>query len=255
MLVNYLPANITAKGGSLLCFDHRGRLRWQYHYGVSKTFGDRTFAPTYRGNFLRSVRVHGALRLLTVANHAIWYPSQVALLDPRTGKPLEEYWHPGAIYQCVLHDLDHDGQEEVLLGAVNNPGQGLGHAAVAVLKLPFSEAPRHPVAPDDPFPPATGGGELAYVLFPLPDTSRVDGFLPRLASLAVDPRDRILAPSFITSTSTSTCWNSGSQTILRRFMTGSTASTCSTTPCGRPGPHSWGKWPLSPPRPMATAQR
>jgi len=193
VLVNYLPANITAKGGSLLCFDHRGRLRWQYHYGVSKTFGDRTFAPTYRGNFLRSVRVHGALRLLTVANHAIWYPSQVALLDPRTGQPLEEYWHPGAIYQCVLHDLDHDGQEEVLLGAVNNPGQGLGHAAVAVLKLPFSEAPRHPVAPDDPFPPATGGGELAYVLFPLPDTSRVDGFLPRLASLAVDPRDRILA--------------------------------------------------------------
>ncbi len=188
-LVNYIPENPTARGGSLMCFDHRGRLRWEHHYGVSKTFGDRTFAATYRGVLLRAVRVHGKPRLLTVANHVIWYPSQVALLDPQSGKLLEEYWHPGAIYQCVLHDLDHDGHEEVLLGAVNNPGEGLGHGALAVLKLPFTAAP-HP--DDSSLTPLTGGGELAYRLFPLADTSRVAGVLPKLAALAVDPTDRIL---------------------------------------------------------------
>ncbi|MGD0871198.1 MAG: hypothetical protein ABSB88_16715 [Bryobacteraceae bacterium] len=192
VVVNYVPADVAEKGGSVMCFDYRGSLRWQYRYGVSKTFGNRTFAPTYRGNLLRAVRVHGAPRLLTVANHFIWYPSQVALLDPRTGRLLEEYWHPGAIYECILHDLDHDGQDEVLLGAINNPGEGLGHAALAVLKLPFSAAPRHAVPAGDPFPPATGGGELAYRLFPLPDTSRAAGMLPRMAKLAVDPHDRIL---------------------------------------------------------------
>jgi hypothetical protein len=192
VVVNFVPADVAEKGGSVMCFDHRGGLRWQHRYGVSKTFGNRNFAPTYRGILLRAVRVHGTPLLLTVANHFIWYPSQVALLDPRTGRLLEEYWHPGAIYQCILHDLDHDGQDEVLLGAINNPGEGLGHAALAVLKLPFSAAPRRAVPAGSLFPPATGGGELAYRLFPLPDTSRVAGLLPRMASLAVDPHDRIL---------------------------------------------------------------
>ena len=192
VVLNYAPLSLAEKGGSLLCFDHRGRLRWEYHYGASKTFGNRRFAPTYRGVLMRLVRVHGEPRLLTVANHFIWYPSQVALLHPRTGQVLEEYWHPGAIYQCILHDLDHDGQDEVLLGAINNPGDGPGHAALAVLKLPFSAAPHHPVPAGDPFPPATGGGELAYRLFPMPDTTRTAGLLPHLQSLAVDPHDRIL---------------------------------------------------------------
>lgn len=192
VVLNYVPRDVVEKGGSLLCFDHRGRLRWEHQYGVWKTFGNRTFAPTYRGTLLRSVRVHGQYRLLTVANHIIWYPSQVALLDPRTGKLVEEYWHPGAIYECVLHDLDHDGQDEVILGAINNPGEGLGHAAVAVLDLPFSAAPHSPVPADSPLPPLTGGGERAYRLFPLPDINRVAGWLPRLARLAVDPHGRIL---------------------------------------------------------------
>jgi excisionase family DNA binding protein len=192
VVVNYAPADVAEMGGSVMCFTHRGSFRWQHRYGVSKTFGKRTFAPTYRGNLLRAVRVRGTPLLLTVANHFIWYPSQVALLDPRTGRVLEEYWHPGAIYECVLHDLDHDGQDEVLLGAINNPGEGLGHAALAVLKLPFSAAPRRIEAAGNPFPPATGGGELAYRLFPLPDTSRVAGQLPRIASFGVDPHNRIL---------------------------------------------------------------
>jgi len=192
VVVNYVPADVAEKGGSVMCFNHRGSLRWQYQYGASKTFGSRTFAATYRGNLLRAVRAHGVPLLLTVANHYIWYPSQVALLDPRTGRLLQEYWHPGAIYDCLLHDLDHDGQDEVLLGAINNPGEGLGHAALAVLKLPFSDAPRHTAPAGDPLPPATGGGELAYRLFPLPDTSRAAGLLPRMARLAVDAHERIL---------------------------------------------------------------
>jgi len=36
------------------------------------------------------------------------------------------------------------------------------------------------------------GGELAYRRFPLPDTNRAAGLLPRMARLAVDPHDRIL---------------------------------------------------------------
>ena len=91
-----------------------------------------------------------------------------------------------------MTDIDGDGQYEVLLAGINNPGDGLGHAAVAALKLPFSKAPRPPVVPDDRFPALTGGGEWAYMLFPSSDTARVLGMLPIVVRLDVATHDRIL---------------------------------------------------------------
>lgn len=98
----------------------------------------------------------------------------------------------GAITRCLVHDIDGDGQPEVFLGGINNPGNGLGHAALAALKLPFSRAPRGKIAPDDPFPALTGGGEMAYLLFPLPDVSKVMGQLPMLSKLSIDSSRRIM---------------------------------------------------------------
>ena len=205
VLVSFVPEN-PREGGSVLCFDGGGRLRWERHLGSPKVFGGRSFEAAFRGRFMRQVVIAGRPYLLTVANHYLWYPAQVALLDPRTGRVVEEYWHPGAIYHCLLHELDRDGEPEVLLGAINNPGTGLGHAALAVLKLPFSKgpprvskgpprvskAPRRASQANDPFPPLTGGGELAYALFPLADVSRVMGQLPVIVKLSVDAGHRIL---------------------------------------------------------------
>ncbi|MGB7762337.1 MAG: hypothetical protein WBL61_21060 [Bryobacteraceae bacterium] len=186
VLFNYVPQNARLSGGALLCFEQDGALRWQFHYGAAKTFGTRSFDSAYRGRLIRTVKVRGKPLLLTVANHYLWYPSQVALIDPRTGRVVEEYWHPGAIYDCVLHDIDADGEEEAIFAAINNPGEGLGHPAVGELALPFSKAPRRAVAPGDPFPPLTGGGELAYALLPLPDVDRVMGMLPVPANFKID---------------------------------------------------------------------
>jgi hypothetical protein len=56
----------------------------------------------------------------------------------------------------------------------NNPGQGLGHAAIGILKIPFSDT--KPASPDSRFPALTTGGEFRYALFPLPDISLVSQF-------------------------------------------------------------------------------
>jgi hypothetical protein len=192
VLLSYLPAGHHERPGRLMCFDHRGRLRWESRFGAARTFGARQFDANYVGAFVKPVTAAGRRLLLTVANHHIWYPSQAALLDPATGKVVEEYWHPGAIYNCLLHDIDGDGQPEAVLGGTNNPGDGLGHAGVAILKLPFSKAPRRAPAPDDPFPPVTGGGELAYALFPLPDFCRLRGILGAVITMSVDQYRRIL---------------------------------------------------------------
>jgi hypothetical protein len=190
VLFNFFPADMAHSASSLMCFEPDGRLRWEYRYGRERTFGGRHFEPDYKGALVRPVRIEGKPFVLAVANHYIWYPAQISLLDARTGRLVEEYWHPGAIYYCSLADVDGDGRNEVVFGAIDNPGQGIGHGALGVLKLPFSKAPKPTVAAGDPFPPVTGGGELAYVLFPTPDVNRVLALLPIMTELRVD-RNRI----------------------------------------------------------------
>jgi len=185
VLVNLPPRN--EEGGSLLCFEQNGTLRWQHRYGAPKTFGGRSFDGSYRGMLLRVVLAGGRHLLLTVANHYVWYPSQVALLDPRNAHVVDEYWHPGSIYHCAVRD----GSGEVVFAGIDNPGTGLGHPAVGVLALPFSKAPRPAFAADDPLRPLTGGGELFYALLPTPDLNVVMGTLPVPTNFKVD-RDRIV---------------------------------------------------------------
>jgi hypothetical protein len=198
VVLSYVPAG-HEQAGRLMCFDHRGRPRWESRFGAARSFGTRQFDANYIGVFVKPVTAAGRRLLLTVANHHIWYPAQAALLDPASGKVVEEYWHPGAITHCVIHDIDGDGQPEAVLGGVNNPGDGLGHPGVAVLKLPFSKAPRPGVAEGDPFPPVTGGGELAYALFPMADFCRAQGQLGAVRVMSVDPYRRILVetPGFV----------------------------------------------------------
>ncbi len=192
VLFNFIPEHPGQRTGSLTCFEQDGRLRWEHHFGAARQFGNRSFTANYVGRFVRLVSAGRRPYLLTVANHHLWYPSRTALLEPKTGRVVEEYWHPGGIRFCVLHDLDKDGIEEVLLGGINNPGEGLGHPGLAVLKLPFSKAPRRTGPPGDPFPPVAGGGEFAYLLFPHADTCKVMGMLPTITRLGIEQNRRIV---------------------------------------------------------------
>jgi hypothetical protein len=186
VLFNLLPDKSGAAGGSLLCFEQSGALRWQFRYGRPMTFGARHFDANYRGRLIRPVVIGGKRYLLTVANHYLWYPSQVALLEAETARVVEEYWHPGSIYDGILCDVDGDGAQELVFGGINNPGEGLGHSAVGMLKIPFSKVPRRAFLPDDPFKPVTGGGELGYLLFPYPDVSKVLGLWPSVTNFRID---------------------------------------------------------------------
>jgi hypothetical protein len=188
VLFNHVPAGEEGSGGSLQCYEQCGGLRWEHHYGSRKRFGTRDFEASYRGRLIRRITVGGQPRLLAVANHSMWYPSQVALLDPRDGRLIEEYWHPGSIYFGILRDVDRDGKDEFLFAAINNPGDGLGHPGVGILKIPFSGAPRHTSPPGDPFPPVTGGGELAYALLPTPDVCQAMGMIPAIQDFRADER-------------------------------------------------------------------
>jgi hypothetical protein len=197
VLFNFIPENLGQQSGSLMCFEQDGRLRWEHRFGAVKQFGTRSFTANYAGRFVRLVSVEGRPYLLTVANHHLWYPSRTALLDPKTGGVLEEYWHPGSIRHCVVQDLDNDDASEVLLGGINNPGEGLGHPGVAVLTLPFSKARRRPAPAGGKFPPVTGGGEFAYLLFPHADMCKVMGMLPAISLFGIEQNRRIVVQTVL----------------------------------------------------------
>lgn len=191
VLVNFFPEDLRRYRGSLQCFDDRGRLRWEHAYGALRTFGGRTFEPNYAAHFVRPVTLQGRRYVLTVAAHFVWYPAPVELIDAATGGRVADYWHPGAIQKCLLYDIDNDGVDELIFGAVNNPGEGLGHPALGILKLPMPGAPAQPVSPQNPFPPVTGGGEWSYALFPSSDVNRTMAALPVVSELRVDDGNRI----------------------------------------------------------------
>ncbi|RPJ64315.1 MAG: MerR family transcriptional regulator [Acidobacteria bacterium] len=192
LLFNLVPTYASGIPGRLLCYGSDGRVRWEFSYGGRRAIAGRNIDGTYVGLFFRIVQAGDRRFILTSANHHLWFPAQVALLDPSTGKLLEEYWHPGGIFRLLLRDLDRDGVDEILLGGLNNPGQGLGHAALAVLKIPFSVEGRKPGAESSPFFEFTQGKEAGYVLFPRLDLSTVEGKLPLITEMSVSGDNRIL---------------------------------------------------------------
>jgi len=190
-LINCFPQALDEDRGRLVCLEADGRLRWEFTYGQPQTWRGRSLSASYAGFLIRPVSASGKRYILTVATHVFWFPSQVALLDPETGQIREEYWHPGGLFRCRIHDIDRDGEPEALLAGVNNPGEGLGHAALVVLSLPFSKAGRRPAARDGEFW-TSGVKEIAYLLFPRPDTYDTVGQVPIPDTLAIVEGERLL---------------------------------------------------------------
>jgi len=180
VLVSVNRVNPEENRSSLICFDAQGRKRWETFYGSPRTFGGRKFSAAYYGHVMGILRVGGKPLILVLTSHHIWYPSEVALFDAGTGKLVGVYVHPGMVYLAVARDIDGDGVPEILFAALNNPGEGLGHPALGALKLPL---PGERATP--------GGGELAYVLFPLPDVNRATGRYPTPYGLEVTGDGRI----------------------------------------------------------------
>jgi hypothetical protein len=157
--------------GKLICYDSAGKVRWEYRYGRVKKWGDRVFSNHYRGRLVRVVPSGGRNYILISAVHHTWFPCQVSLLDGITGELVSEYWHPGWLSSYNAFDLDGDGNVEVLLGGINNPGVDcLGRAAMVALKVPFS-SPQDGM--EEEWISKFGGGEFRYCVFPGADVFQV----------------------------------------------------------------------------------
>lgn len=109
--------------GTILCFDPAGKLQWEYHPGhqVTDTMG-RVYDPPFAATACVAFRPAASPvdRLAVTSVHSHGFPSQLAVLDGRTGRVLAEYWHRGHLNHLATADLDGDGEPEILAGGVND---------------------------------------------------------------------------------------------------------------------------------------
>jgi hypothetical protein len=144
------------------------RSRWEHPIGRRLERDGRVFDNAYIGRLVQPVEIGGVLHLILVARHSPSYPSEVILLEAQSGVLVDRYSHPGHLETVALGDLDDDGNDELLVGGINNPGPGPGRPVLALLDLPFTGEHGRSRQTEDFFG-NPGPQELLYLSLPRSD--------------------------------------------------------------------------------------
>lgn len=172
----------------VVCLDANGSVLWEYFPGNHSAWGGRQYVNQYsiRIVSLIDADVPAQKRIVVVANHVPYYPSQTSILNSE-GELVGEYWHTGYVFTYATADLDGDGTPELLLGGINNL---FGKPFLAVVPLDIRDA----ISPAPPAfaPGLESGKELAYRLFPRTDVSRELNLDSRVVVIRVTPEGVLL---------------------------------------------------------------
>lgn len=166
-LFQYEPAGREAVT-SLICFAADGAIRWEFVPARIVTDNrSEQFTPPYticvfRPLFRRGART-GEVAVASVHNWS--FPTQVAVLDGKTGRIRGEYWHRGHLRYMDVADLDGDGEPEILLGGVNDAPEHKCATLVIFDHRRVSGASRDPRGVPH-FRGMTAGTEKRIVFFP-----------------------------------------------------------------------------------------
>jgi hypothetical protein len=148
----------------LICYDDRGVERWRFVNRQRVRTRTEDFAPVFGlARFLVTPRGRGLANVVLVATtHYLYYPSQVALLEP-DGRLVGAYWHSGHLNFLQAADQDSDGKTEFYLAGISNAW----HAATLIVLQQdgFVGASQEPQAADYQllgFPPPAERGRIIF---------------------------------------------------------------------------------------------
>jgi hypothetical protein len=121
-LFPYIPLE-TPTWENLVCFSSEGRVRWTFQPGkdVTDSLGHR-FTPPFFIAAYAMMHTPNAVGLQAVVSstHNWSFPNQIAILDGKTGKVVNEYWHRGHVTDFAVIDLNGDGHPHLLFSGVND---------------------------------------------------------------------------------------------------------------------------------------
>lgn len=117
--------------GRIYLLETDGRVRWMFSSHPTLRYGNAEYSDNYGVGFIYPFhKSHTSSHDIYVRfNHMIWFPNRLVRLD-LNGNQLDEFIHPGTIYDMDIYDVDEDGNTEILLGGTSND---FNTAALAIL--------------------------------------------------------------------------------------------------------------------------
>jgi len=125
----------------LYCFESDGRIRWKYTPGRTVATRKESFPPPYVVRLVLPVPPQPGKPplLIVVGTHSMYYPSQVAAINPQ-GKVVREYWHSGHLNDGGFADLGDSGKLLLYMTGAHNATKST--AIVALDPTSFGGASR-----------------------------------------------------------------------------------------------------------------
>jgi len=122
-----------ARIGRIVCLNNRGEEMWDYMFTDTISSPREVMTPSYSITILDVANISNKKELLLIACNGPSYSSAIFKLDPATGRRLPgTLWHSGFIVQGALTDIDHDGREDIVAGAINNAYERSGLFGVKI---------------------------------------------------------------------------------------------------------------------------
>jgi hypothetical protein len=181
--------------GKLLCFNDKGKILWEFETGRELIFGQKVYSCDYRIFGFEVCDLDHSERLETVVISEQFpdFPTQLVVLNPN-GEKIGEYWNSGRLKDIAFADLDENGGEEIIVGAMNNEYARPSLIVFDALSIGGSSPQRKSDYKCEDLEPGT---EKYYILFPQVDIALLDALMESLSQIDVFKNKRLAVTASI----------------------------------------------------------
>ena len=181
--------------GKLFCFNHKGKILWDFESGRELKYGKKIYAQDYRIYGFEAIDLNhdGMLEIVVIAYHYPDFPTQLVVLNS-DGEISGEYWNSGQLKDLVSVDLEEDGRMEIVIAAMNNEYSRPSLIVFDAISIRGSSPQKKNFYKCKDLEPGT---EKYYILFPQVDIAVLDALMESLSQIDVLKNKRLAATAGI----------------------------------------------------------
>jgi hypothetical protein len=181
--------------GKLFCFNHKGKILWDFESGRELKYGEKIYAQDYRIYGFEAIDLNhdGTLEIVVIAYHYPDFPTQLVVLNS-DGKIIGEYWNSGQLKDLVSVDLEEDGRMEIVMAAMNNEYARPSLIVFDALSIRGSSPQKKNYYKCKDL---EAGTEKYYILFPQVDIALLDALMESLSQIDVLKNKRLAVTASI----------------------------------------------------------
>ena len=175
--------------GKLFCFNHKGKILWDFESGRELKYGKKIYAQDYRIYGFEAIDLNHdkTLEIVAIAYHYPDFPTQLVVLNS-DGEITGEYWNSGQLKDLVSVDLEEDGRMEIVIAAMNNEYARPSLIVFDALSIRGSSPQKKNFYKCKDLEPGT---EKYYILFPQVDIALLDALMESLSQIDVLKNKRL----------------------------------------------------------------